>query len=266
MTRIISLTTDFGTGDFGVGEMLGVIYSIAGSNVRIADLTHDVPPQNVLDAAVILGRHTPYFPQGSIHIVVVDPGVGTPRRPIAARLGKQLFVGPDNGVFTLMLRNARRDGQPVQVVQTNKPQYWLKNVSTIFHGRDIFAAVGAHLAAGVSLEELGEIIDDPILLDLDEPRAIKGGWEGVITRVDHFGNLESNIDASRIADMGAVDVLVGNATIHGLVETFGEGKVGDLVAMIDSSGVIAVSVVNGSAAGHLNVSQGDSFKIMEAQS
>jgi len=265
MTAFISLTTDFGTSDFGVGEMLGVIYAIAGEDVRVADLTHDVPPQNVLDAAVILGRHTPYFPEGSIHIVVVDPGVGTHRRPIAARLGKQFFVGPDNGVFTLMLRNAQRDGEPVQVVHTNRPRYWLENVSAIFHGRDIFAAVGAHLAAGVPLEELGEIINDPVLLDLAEPRPIEGGWEGVITRVDHFGNLESNIDASLIKDLGPVDVIVGGAAIHGLVETFGAARAGDLVAMIDSSGVIAVSVVNGSAAGFLNVAQGDSFRILKTQ-
>ena len=266
MTSIISLTTDFGTSDFGVGEMLGVIYTIAGNNVRVADLTHDVPPQNILDAAVILGRHTPYFPEGSIHIVVVDPGVGTPRRPIAARLGRQYFVGPDNGVFTLMLRNAQRDGEPVRVVHTNDPRYWLENVSTIFHGRDIFAAVGAHLAAGVPLENLGQVIHDPVLLDLADPHQIEDGWEGIITRVDHFGNLESNIDASWISGMGPVDVLVGGTTIHGLVATFGEAAVGDLVAMIDSSGVIAASVVNGSAANLLKVAQGDSFKIVKKPS
>ena len=265
MNVVISLTTDFGASDFGVGEMLGVIYRIAGDYIRVADLTHDVPPQNILDAAVILGRHTPYFPAGSIHIVVVDPGVGTHRRPIAARLGKQFFVGPDNGIFTMMLRNAQRNGEPVRVVHTNQPKYWLKNVSTIFHGRDIFAAVGAHLAAGVSLENLGPVIHDPVMLDLAEPHPIENGWEGIITRVDHFGNLESNIEASCIADMGPVDVLVGGATIHGLVETFGEASAGNLVAMIDSSGVIAVSVVNGSAARHLNVSQGDSFQIIKAQ-
>lgn len=264
MTAFISLTTDFGTSDFGVGEMLGVIYTIAGEEIRVADLTHDVPPQNVLDAAVILGRHTPYFPEGSIHIVVVDPGVGTTRRPIAARLGRQFFVGPDNGVCTLMLRNAQREGEPIQVVHTNRPRCWLENVSTIFHGRDIFAAVGAHLAAGVPLEELGDVIDDPVLLDLAEPRPIEGGWEGIVTRVDHFGNLESNIDASLIEGLGPVEVIVGGAAIHGLVETFGAARAGDLVAMIDSAGVIGVSAVNGSAAARLNAAQGTPFKVLKA--
>ena len=264
MTRVISITTDFGSGDFGVGEMLGVIYSIAGGDIRIADLTHDVPRHNVLDAAVILERHTPYFPPGSVHIAVVDPGVGTGRRPIAARLGDQIFVGPDNGLLTLMLARCQRLGEPVQVVHTSNAAYWLPQVSAIFHGRDIFAAVAAHIARGVPLEALGEPVDDPVLLDIPQPLAVDGGWQGTITRVDHFGNLESNIDGSLTTGIPNPQVLIGGAVINGLVQTFGQAQPGDLVAMIDSSGVLGVSVVNGSAAQRLNAGQGTPITIRPA--
>ncbi len=261
MTRVITLTTDFGSGDFGVGEMLGVIYSIAGEDVRIADLTHDIPRHNILDAAVILERHTPYFPPSSVHIAVIDPGVGTHRRPIAAKLGEQYFVGPDNGLLTLMLARCRRLGEPVQVMHTSNPAYWLPQVSAIFHGRDIFAPVAAHIACGVPLDSLGKPVDDPVLLDIPQPQAVHGGWQGIITRVDHFGNLESNIDGQLITGMPNPQVLIGGAVIHGLVQTFGEAKPGDLVAMIDSSGVLGVSLVNGSAAARLNAGQGTPISI-----
>lgn len=262
--RVISVTTDFGRGDFGVSEMVGVMYSIAGEHIRIAELTIEVPPHNILDGAVILARHTPYFPSDSIHVAVVDPGVGTHRRPIAALLGKQYFVGPDNGLFTLMYRDAVRNGHPVKIIHTSNPRYWNHEVSNIFHGRDIFAPVAAHLACGVSLEKLGEPVQDPVLLDLPEPQQIDGGWQGMITRIDHFGNLESNIDVAVLQGKEAVEILVGGVTIRGLVKTFGEAQPGDLVAMIDSSGVIGVSVVNGSAARELGARQGEKFTVKVA--
>lgn len=259
--RVISITTDFGRGDFGVSEMIGVMYSIAGERIRIAELTIEVPPHNILDGAVIMARHAPFFPPGSIHVAVVDPGVGTHRRPIAALLGEQFFVGPDNGLFTLMYQYAVKNGHPVQVVHTSNPRYWNHEVSNIFHGRDIFAPVAAHLACGISLEELGAPVLDPVLLDLPEPQQIKGCWQGMITRIDHFGNLESNIDGAVLQGREAVEVQVGGAVIRGLVKTFGEARPGDLVAMIDSSGVIGVSVVNGSATQKLGVRQGDMFTV-----
>lgn len=259
--RVISITTDFGRGDFGVSEMVGVMYSISGEHIRIAELTIEVPPHNILDGAVILARHTPYFPPGSIHVAVVDPGVGTHRRPIAALLGEQFFVGPDNGVFSLVYQDAVRNGHPVKIVHTSNPRYWNREVSHIFHGRDIFAPVAAHLARGVSLEELGEPVQDPVLLDLPEPQQIEGGWHGIITRIDHFGNLESNIDGVLLQHYEEVEVIVGGVVIRGLVKTFGEARPGDLVAMIDSSGVIGVSVVNDSAARVLGVRQGDAFTV-----
>ena len=157
----ITLTTDFGTEDGNVGVMKGVIWGIA-PKAQIADISHLVSPQNIHMAAFILNRHVYYFPEGTIHIVVVDPGVGTERRPIAAQIGPQRFVGPDNGVFTPMYKRAEKEGWPVKIVHTNKPKYWGDKISDIFHGRDIFSPVGAHLAAGVPLEALGTEIDDPI--------------------------------------------------------------------------------------------------------
>ncbi len=259
--RVISITTDFGRGDFGVSEMVGVMYSIAGDHIRIAELTIEVPPHNILDGAVILARHTPYFPPGSIHIAVVDPGVGTHRRPIAALFGDQYYVGPDNGVFTLVYQQAARQNLPVTVIHTSNPQFWKHEVSNIFHGRDIFAPVAAHLARGVPLEEMGEPINDLVLLDLLEPEWKGGSWQGIVTRIDHFGNLESNIDGILLQGNESVEVIVGGAVIRGLVKTFGEARPGDLVAMIDSSGVIGVSVVNGSAARVLGARQGDAFTV-----
>jgi S-adenosylmethionine hydrolase len=261
----LSLTTDFGTGDFEIGTLSGVIYSIAPDTL-IADLTHDIPPQNILDAAVVLSRHTPYFPEGSIHVVVVDPGVGTTRRPIAARLGKQYFVGPDNGVMTLMYKIAQENSEPIEVVHTDDPQFWLPNISNIFHGRDIFAAVAGHLAAGVPLRKLGTLIDDPVLMDLPDPEPIKNGLRGQILRVDHFGNMESNIHHSLLKDFSPVSVRMGDTVINGLVETFGQGKIGELVAMIDSSGVISVCVVNGNAAHVLNAKAGDPIEVFSQAS
>jgi S-adenosylmethionine hydrolase len=175
--NFITLLTDFGIRDGAVGLMKGVIWRIA-PEAKIADLSHTIGPQNLQEAAVVLRFGAPYFPQDTIHIVVVDPGVGTNRRPIAARLGDYYFVGPDNGVFTPLLEMAEAKGGPIEIVHTDKPQYWLPEVSQVFHGRDIFSPIGAHLAAGVPLAELGTPIADPVLLALPQPQPTEKGWRG----------------------------------------------------------------------------------------
>ena len=263
--KIITLLTDFGLRDGYVGAMKGGHLEYLSRRAYRGYHPRYFPSEMCVKVPWFWRAPISITPGGTIHVAVVDPGVGTHRRAIAARVGDYLFVAPDNGLLTPVLVQRRKTKLAGGNCRSGAPQYWLKKISPVFHGRDIFSPVGAHLAAGVLLENFGKIIHDPILLDLPEPHPIQGGWEGIITRVDHFGNLESNIDATLIADMGPVDVLVGGATIHGLVDTFGEGKAGDLVAMIDSSGVIGVSVVNGSAASRLNVSQGDSFQIIKAQ-
>jgi S-adenosyl-L-methionine hydrolase (adenosine-forming) len=254
--KIVTLTTDFGAGDYDIGSMVGVIWNLA-PGTRIVDLTHDIERHNVRQAALMLGRCTPYFPAGTIHVVVVDPGVGTERRPIAARLGDQVFVGPDNGVLTQMLLRADKEAQPLEIVHAENPQFWLPQVSSIFHGRDVFAALAGHLAAGVSLSRLGTPILNPILLDFPSPQPYEGGWLGQVMDIDHFGNLEVNIHRTQLEGLGPVEITCGAHTIHGIVRTFGEAQPGDLVALIDSSDYLSLSIVNGSAASVIPAQTGD---------
>jgi S-adenosyl-L-methionine hydrolase (adenosine-forming) len=254
--QIVTLTTDFGAGDYEIGSMMGVIWS-AAPTTRLVDLTHDIERHNIRQAALMLDRCTPYFPAGTIHLVVVDPGVGTKRRVAAARLGDQWFVGPDNGLFTLMLRRAQAAGKPVEIVDGNNRQYWLPQVSSIFHGRDVFASLAGHLAAGTPLSKLGPPMKDPVLLDFPEPQPVAGGWQGQVMDIDYFGNLEINIHQDQLERLGQVRIISGEHIINGLVRTFGDGQSGELVALIDSSSYLSISLVNGSAADFMPAQVGD---------
>jgi len=256
----ITLLTDFGIKDGNVGVMKGVIWNIA-PHTQIADLSHTIEPQNVAEAALILNRSVPFFPAGTIHMVVVDPGVGTQRRPIAARLGAHFFVAPDNGVCTMVLERAQQEGGPVEIVHLNRPKYWLPQVSHVFHGRDIFAPVAAHLANGVPLVELGAHINDPVHLTLPRPHATSTGWEGEVIHIDHFGNIATNIRQENMGNPHDVVVRMGGAEIHGIVRTFGERPPGELVALYGSTGNLIVSVVNGSAAQRLGARVGDPIQV-----
>jgi len=258
--RIVSLTTDFGIGDFEIGSMCGVILNLA-PDTKIADLTHAIPPQNVLDAAVILSRHFYYFPPDSIHVVVVDPGVGTDRRPLAALIKDQIYVGPDNGIITLVYQEAIRNNWQSRFIHTNNEKYWLKDVSHIFHGRDVFAAVAGHLSAGIEIFDLGDEIFDPILLDLPEPVIDENTIKGIVLRADHFGNLETNIDQSILPGKGKLIVTIEGHEIIDLVNTFGDSETGDLVSMIDSSGQLSICVVNGSAKEKLGIDSGTAVEV-----
>lgn len=257
----ISLTTDFGIRDGNVGVMKGVIYRIT-PGVKIIDISHEIGPQNIFEAALILAGRAYYFPENTVHIVVVDPGVGTARRPIAAQIGPQRFVGPDNGVFTPLLMRAEQENWPVKIVHTDKPEYWLPEISNVFHGRDIFSPVGAHLAAGVPLEELGTPVNDPVRIRLPLPKRTAQGWVGEVIHIDHFGNVISNISLQDLAEMEDVNVTLCGATIEGLVRTFGERDPGTLVALFGSTGYLLVSVVNGSGAERLEPKIGDAVKVV----
>lgn len=262
---IITLTTDFGLKDGNVGVMKGVIWKIA-PQAQIADLGHLISPQNIAEAALILARSVPYFPEGTIHVVVVDPGVGTTRRPIAARIGNQFYVGPDNGTITHWLESAEAQITPVEFVQLTKPEYWLPSVSYVFHGRDVFAPCAAHLAAGVHLHQLGKLMEDPVRLTLPRPEQTSTGWRGHVIHVDHFGNISSNLRAEHLGDnfptnMDAITVRVGGVEIRGMVNTFGERPAGELVALLGSTGSLIVSVVNGSAAQRLNSKLNDPVEV-----
>lgn len=257
----VTLMTDFGIKDGNVGVMKGVIWGIA-PEVKIADLSHIISPQNVSEAALVLGRSAPYFPQGTVHIVVVDPGVGTERRPIAAELGPQRFVGPDNGVITLLYHYAEEKRWPIKIVHTDNRKYWLPEVSDVFHGRDIFSPVGAWLASGISLEKLGTLIGDPVLLEIPSPIWQDGVLSGEVMHIDHFGNIGTNIRRSDLANRGPVSISLAGVEIKGVMRTFGERDLGELIALYGSTGYLIASVVNGNAAARLGVKVGDPVTVI----
>jgi S-adenosyl-L-methionine hydrolase (adenosine-forming) len=259
---IITLLTDFGLKDGNVGVMKGVIWRYA-PDAQIADLSHLVSPQNIDEAALILRRSAPYFPEGSIHLVVVDPGVGTARRPIAGRLGSHFFVGPDNGVVTLLLEYTEGKGESASFVQLDRPEFWLPEVSHVFHGRDIFAPVVGHLASGQPLEAFGEQIADPVRLHLPQPLRTSFGWRGEIIYIDHFGNLASNIYAEQLAGRQVASVSLSGIHIQGMVHTFGERPPGEIVALFGSTGNLIVCEVNGSAARRLDARVGDVVEVVQ---
>jgi len=262
---VITLTTDFGIKDGNVGVMKGVIWRIS-PDAQIADLSHMIQPQNIREASLLLARAVAYFPEGTVHVVVVDPGVGTARRPMAARIGEWFYVGPDNGIITAWLERAGREGWEAQFLQLDKRNFWLPNVSFVFHGRDIFSPAAAHLANGVPLQELGTPFVDPVRLQLPQPEKTPSGWRGEVTHIDHFGNIASNI---RIETLGEAFqhkenllVRLGATQIEGLVNTFGERTEGEAIALIGSTGNLIVSVVNGNAAQKLDVKVGDRLEVI----
>jgi S-adenosyl-L-methionine hydrolase (adenosine-forming) len=261
---VVSLMTDFGIKDGNVGVMKGVIWNIA-PGAQISDLSHMIAPQNIREAALILARSAPYFPENSVHVVVVDPGVGTARRPMAAKIGTQHYVGPDNGTITLLLERAEQEGWACEFVELDKPQFWLEKISHVFHGRDIFAPVAGHLASGIPLADLGTRFLDPVRIALPKPEQTERGWRGEIIHIDHFGNVASNIRIEQLAEalthMDKITVTLAGEAISGMVNTFGQRQPGDLVALLGSTGNLIVSVVNGSAAARLNVKVGDEIKI-----
>jgi S-adenosylmethionine hydrolase len=247
--------------------MKGVIWCIA-PGAQIADLSHTIRPQDVRQAALTLARQVYYFPDDSIHVAVVDPGVGTARRPIAAQIGTQRFVGPDNGIFTPMFNRARQAGWPIRVVHTDRTAYWLPDVSDVFHGRDVFAPVAAHWASGVALDDLGEMIDDPVQLQLPRPQPTTQGLSGEVSLIfNHFGNLITNIHRDDLrawpGDLSAgVTVCLCGIEIDGLVRTFGEREAGTLIALFGSSGHLMIAEVNGRAADRLHASIGDPVEVI----
>lgn len=245
--KLITLLTDFGLEDGYPGIMKGVILGIA-PDAQIVDLTHLIPPQNIMAGALALSRAVPYFPPGTVHVAVVDPGVGTQRRAIAARLGAHFFVSPDNGLLSVVCHQAQQRGEPVAFVHLDQPDYWLPRVNRVFHGRDVFAPVGAHLANGVPLAQLGTAITDPLPLQLPDPQRLEdGGWRGEVLAVDHFGNLMTNLTAAHLEGLGPLQVCLGRFTIPGLAQAFGDGRPGQLVALIDSADYLSLCVVNGNA-------------------
>jgi S-adenosylmethionine hydrolase len=249
---IITLTTDYGTNDHLVGTLKGVILKI-NPDVTIVDITHHVTPFDLLDGALSIGAAYSYFPARTIHIIVVDPGVGTERRPLLATSENQYFVAPDNGVLSLIYE---RD--PNVVVR--HANYYLQPVSKTFHGRDVFAPIAAWLAKSGQTASMGEVIEDYKKFAMPRPKAANGLMKGIVMRVDAFGNLVTNFRPEDISEAarkaGKVDLAVGTHTVARLVETFALGNAGEPIAYVGSSGYVEIAVNKGNAARTLALGRG----------
>ncbi len=269
-SRIITLLTDFGLSDPYVGIMKGVIAQMHPS-LQVIDLTHQIPPQNLALARFALMSAYAYFPAGTVHIAVVDPGVGSTRRAIALALGddadhpKGFLVGPDNGIFSGVLGYH----SVCAAVELTNPQYWrTPTPSSTFHGRDIFATVGGHLASGVSLSALGEQIDPRSLINLDisnyiqiEPLSDVGcRMTGCIQAIDHFGNLITNISGESVQTQ-FWSAVVDNLDIRSTL-TYSDSKSGEPVALVGSHGWVEVAINGGSARDRLGLGLGDAVQVI----
>jgi hypothetical protein len=254
---IITLLTDFGTRDYFVGAMKGVILSI-NPEVQIVDITHDVPPQDVEAAAFNLLACYQDFPAGTIHVAVVDPGVGSSRRAIMIQCANQLFVGPDNGLFSWI---CEREGKHKARHVTNEA-FLREHVSTTFHGRDVFAPIAAHLSNGTSPDELGPLVLDLVSLDALGPKVTNDGIEGRIIHIDRFGNCITNLTADHFGGrLGAgASLNVNQQRVTGFREFFSQTKPPSdekLFMILGSAGFIEIAAQNASAASILDVRRGD---------
>ena len=255
---LITLTTDFGEQDGYVGIMHGVILTICTA-ATVTDLSHAISPQDVPAAAFILYQAYRYFPPHTVHCVVVDPGVGSKRRAIAVRTDQGIFVGPDNGVFSLIFN--RSGCNVLEAVTLTNPTYQLPEVSHTFHGRDIFAPAAAHIATGIPLARLGPPAINLIQLDIAS-RATDS--RGQIIHIDHFGNLILSVTGDLIQDPQNVIFKVGDQTIKSLQNTFADVQEGNILAYVGSTNQhIEIAVRNGNAAQTLGVRVGDVVDILD---
>ncbi len=255
---IITLTTDFGTSDHFVGVMKGVILGIA-PQARIVDITHEVAPFEVTQAAFAISQAYAYFPKKTIHVVVVDPGVGSARRPLLVETAGHYLIAPDNGVLSMIYNRADH-----KVRHITADGYFCQPVSRTFHGRDIFSPVAAHLAAGTAPARFGKLVYDHVRLALDEPTQTgKRTWTGAVLRVDRFGNLITNlhIDAFPSIATRPFEIGIGFEKLTRLAQTFSEGDPGELMVLTGSSGFLEVSANQASAAKLLGCAAGSPVEL-----
>jgi S-adenosyl-L-methionine hydrolase (adenosine-forming) len=247
---VVTLTTDFGLRDPYVAEMKGVMLGLA-PDLRLVDITHDIDSHDVVGAALVLEASAAFFPAGTVHLAVVDPGVGTARRGLAVVTADATFVAPDNGLLTPFL--ARGEWRAFELAA---PELRLPRVSRTFHGRDVFAPAAAHLACGVAPERFGPAVEDPVLVAWPEVHTVGGTVAGAVIHVDRFGNLITSIAA------GAVEGLGADASIHiagrrlPLVGTYADLPRGAAGALVGSSNRLEVAVREGSAAAVLKARRG----------
>ena len=256
---IVTLTTDFGLADHFVGAMKGVILSIE-PRARIIDISHEIVPYSITEAAFVLAQAYGCFPPGTVHVVVVDPGVGTSRRPILAEAARHLFVAPDNGVLSMIYGRERH-----KVRHITREQYFRLPVSRTFHGRDIFAPVAAHLAHGVRPARFGKLISDYVRGDFAEP--VPSGerrWTGHVLKVDRFGNLITNFAWNRFPDLQACafEMRIGRRRITVCLPSYSHGRPRQLFAIAGSSGFLEIAANQASAARLTGSTAGDEVSLV----
>jgi hypothetical protein len=256
---IITLTTDFGGADHFTGAMKGVILSIAPT-ARIVDLSHEIPAYSISEGAFVIAESYRYFPKKTVHVAVVDPGVGSTRRPLLVEAGGQIFVGPDNGIFGLIYAREER----VKVREITNRRYTRKDPSATFHGRDVFAPAAAHLARGVRPAAFGPLIQDYLRPRLEKPlRTGHRVWTGTVLKVDRFGNLITNFhisDFPSIAERPFV-MIAGVSRVETFVKTFSDCPMGELAVLAGSSGYLEVVSNQGSAARLLGCGAGSPVEL-----
>jgi S-adenosylmethionine hydrolase len=250
---LITLTTDFGTADHFAGAMKGVILGIA-PRARIVDITHEIEPYAVNQAAFVIAQAWRYFPKRTVHVVVVDPGVGSARRPILAESAGQFFIAPDNGVLSMVY-----DAGPHKVRVISNLKLMNKTISRTFHGRDVFAPAAAHLARGVAPAKFGKLIHDYIRSSTLKPqRLAPNRYSGVILKVDRFGNLITNLHIDHFPEVKTrpFELRAGLERIHRLALTYAETALGEMFAIVGSSGYLEIAANQASAANLLGCGAG----------
>ncbi len=250
---VLTLTTDFGLSDHYVGVMKGVILSIC-PQARIVDIGHSVNSFEIAEGAYLIAQAYRYFPAKTVHVVVVDPGVGTARRPILMEAAGQYFIAPDNGVLSMIYA---REKHKIRLISNEK--YYLHPVSRTFHGRDIFSPVAAHVASGVPPSRMGKLIEDYLRPAFQAPlQDGKRSWSGRVLKIDHFGNIITNFHRDEFPDLEKRDfsLTIGPHEIRVLARTYAETSPGELFAIVGSSGYLEVSVGQGSAAEKIGCESG----------
>ena len=257
---IITLTTDFGGSDPYVAMMKGIILSINPS-ARIVDITHQVSAGSIQAGGMIIKEAYPYFPSGTVHVGVIDPGVGGKRRPIAVLADNHFFVGPDNGLFWPIIE----DNRPFDVIHLKEKRYWMNTISSTFHGRDIFAPVAAHLSWGVDPFVLGQKIDDPVSLAYTLSRKEHNMLTGEVMRVDYFGNLITNISRGELTEFLTSKpcvIAIGSVVLWKISSTYSDVPTGKPLALIGSSHFLEIAVNRGRAIDDLGIECGVGTKVV----
>ena len=257
---LITLTTDFGYTDPFVGIMKGVICGI-NPQARIVDLSHGIPAQNIMAAALVLRQSAQYFPRGTIHVAVVDPGVGSARRPLLVELEGSYFIGPDNGVLSLVMEAKR----PTRIVHLSNPSYQLRPTSATFHGRDIFAPTAAYLSRGTAPEAFGETTDDFAKLIWPTVLKTETTIRGEIVYIDGFGNLFTNIGADDLKELSGhrLRITLRDLSILGLAANYAAVEPDKYVALINSWGLLEIAICKGSAQKHSGAIIGDKVQVTQ---